>query len=93
MDYKRIGFANQAGSTAVDWTLGAFILQTVEPLELEPENLGHIVGNDTVTYLSLFAIIFLAAIAAFYVSKWRKPQLKTVYDLEKGHYIITRIPR
>ncbi|XP_043711290.1 probable apyrase 6 [Telopea speciosissima] len=93
MDDKRIGFANEAGSSPFDWTLGAFILQTVEPLESEPENLGHIVGNDTVTYLSLFAILFLAAIAAFYVSKWRKPQLKTVYDLEKGHYIITRVPR
>ncbi|KAJ4970568.1 hypothetical protein NE237_003667 [Protea cynaroides] len=93
MDDKRIGFANQAGGTPLDWTLGAFILQTVDPLELEPENLGHIVGNDTVTYVSLFVILILAVIAAFYVSKWRKPQLKTVYDLEKGHYIITRIPR
>ncbi|KAE8719397.1 hypothetical protein F3Y22_tig00109960pilonHSYRG00026 [Hibiscus syriacus] len=27
------------------------------------------------------------------ILKWRKPQLKTVYDLEKGRYIVTRIGR
>ncbi|KAF6147720.1 hypothetical protein GIB67_006693 [Kingdonia uniflora] len=91
MNDRRIGFANQAGSTPLDWTLGAFILQTtvVEPLELEPENIGHI---DLITYFSLFSVLTLAVCAAFYVSKLRKPQLKTVYDLEKGHYIVTRLP-
>ncbi|KAM1065485.1 hypothetical protein ACFX2B_020789 [Malus domestica] len=27
------------------------------------------------------------------VSKWRKPQLKTIYDLEKGRYIVTRVSK
>ncbi|RZC79122.1 hypothetical protein C5167_003335 [Papaver somniferum] len=95
MNDKRIGFANQAGGIPLDWTLGAFILQTVvEPLkESELEKLDGVVGNDSVTYFSLFAILLFAILAAFYVSKWRKPQMKTVYDLEKGHYIVTRIPR
>ncbi|KAI3917040.1 hypothetical protein MKX01_003489 [Papaver californicum] len=95
MNDKRIGFANQAGSVPLDWTLGAFILQTVaEPLkESELEKLDGVIGNDSITYFSLFAILLFAFLAAFYVSKWRKPQMKTVYDLEKGHYIFTRIPR
>ncbi|KAI3971234.1 hypothetical protein MKW92_045876 [Papaver armeniacum] len=95
MNDKRIGFANQAGGVPLDWTLGAFILQTVvEPLkESELEKLDGVIGNDSITYFSLFAILLFAILAAFYVSKWRKPQMKTVYDLEKGHYIVTRIPR
>ncbi|MCL7049762.1 hypothetical protein MKW94_008141 [Papaver nudicaule] len=95
MNDKRIGFANQAGSVPLDWTLGAFILQTVvEPLkELELGKMDGVIGNDSITYFSLFAILLLAILAAFYVSKWRKPQMKTVYDLEKGHYIVTRVPR
>ncbi|KAI3926856.1 hypothetical protein MKX01_032771 [Papaver californicum] len=95
MNDKRIGFANQAESVPLDWTLGAFILQTVvEPLkESELEKLDGVIGNDSITYFSLFAILLFAFLAAFYVSKWRKPQMKTVYDLEKGHYIVTRLPR
>lgn len=95
MNDKRIGFANQAGGVPLDWTLGAFILQTVvEPLkESELEKLDGVIGNDSVTYFSLFAILLFAILAAFYVSKWWKPQMKTVYDLEKGHYIVTCIPR
>ncbi|XP_068658689.1 probable apyrase 6 isoform X2 [Aristolochia californica] len=93
MNAKRIGFANHTVGPPLDWTIGAFILQTVVEPETESDTLAHIVGDDSVTHLSLFAIFFLAIVAAFYISKWRKPQLKTVYDLEKGHYIVTRVPR
>ncbi|XP_068658691.1 probable apyrase 6 isoform X4 [Aristolochia californica] len=92
MNAKRIGFANHTVGPPLDWTIGAFILQTVVEPETESDTLAHIVGDDSVTHLSLFAIFFLAIVAAFYISKWRKPQLKTVYDLEKGHYIVTRVP-
>ncbi|XP_058107594.1 probable apyrase 6 isoform X1 [Magnolia sinica] len=92
MDDKRVGFSNRAAGAPLDWTLGAFILQTVEP-DTEPEDLTYIVGDDSVTYITLFAILFLAILAAFYITRWRKPQLKTVYDLEKGRYIVTRVPR
>ncbi|KAA8544433.1 hypothetical protein F0562_022527 [Nyssa sinensis] len=91
---NRIGFANQTGNTPLDWTFGAFILQTMlEPLELETDNLGEIVGNDAVTYFSLFAVLLIAVLGAFFVLKWQKPQLKTIYDLEKGRYIVTRMRR
>lgn len=64
-----------------------------EPFELEPVETGLIVGNESVTYFSVFAFLFLSVLAALFVLQWRKPQLKTVYDLEKGRYIVTRVPR
>ncbi|KAH1215162.1 putative apyrase 6 [Glycine max] len=94
MEEKRVGFGNRKINSDVDWTLGSFITETMaEPLELEHLDTGMIVGNESVTYFSLFAFLFLFMLAAFFVLQWRKPQLKTVYDLEKGRYIVTRIPR
>ncbi|RWR75865.1 Nucleoside phosphatase GDA1/CD39 [Cinnamomum micranthum f. kanehirae] len=93
MDDKRVGFANQMGSAPLDWTLGAFIKQVAEDPEKGPDNVAHIIGDDTVTYLSLFAILCLVILAALIMSNFRKPQFKTVYDLEKGCYIVTRVPR
>lgn len=90
----RVGYGNQNINRHVDWTLGYFIIETnAEPLELEHIDTGMIIGNESVTYFSLFAFIFLVMLAGFFIMQWRKPQLKTVYDLEKGHYIVTRIPR
>lgn len=81
------------GSAPLDWTLGAFIKQAAEDPEKGPDNVAHIIGDDTVTYLSLFAILCLVILAALIMSNFRKPQFKTVYDLEKGCYIVTRVPR
>ncbi|XP_015576316.2 probable apyrase 6 [Ricinus communis] len=94
MNDKRIGFANYTGSYPLDWTLGAFILQSMlEPLDMKIDNMEQIVGNEWVTYFSLFAFLLIALLAVLFVLQWRKPQLKTIYDLEKGHYIVTRVPR
>ncbi|KAF9684650.1 hypothetical protein SADUNF_Sadunf04G0140700 [Salix dunnii] len=94
MDDKRIGFANNTEGVPFDWTLGALISQSMlEPLESEINNLDEIVGNESVTYFSLFAILLIALLASFFVLQLRKPQLKTIYDLEKGRYIVTRVPR
>lgn len=94
MDDKRIGFANNTEGVPFDWTLGALIFQSMlEPLESEINNLDEIVGNESVTYFSLFAILLIALLASFFVLQLRKPQLKTIYDLEKGRYIVTRVPR
>lgn len=65
----------------------------LEPLELEPGNMGQIVGNESVTYFSLFAFLLIAVLVTVFVLQWQKPQLKTIYDLEKGRYIVTRVPR
>lgn len=90
----RIGFGHRDGNFDIDWTLGSFIAEAMaEEVELDPVETGLIVGNESVTYFSMFAFLFLIVLAAFFVLQWRKPQLKTVYDLEKGHYIVTRVPR
>ncbi|CAK7329205.1 unnamed protein product [Dovyalis caffra] len=47
MNDKRIGFANHTGSVPFDWTLGAFIFQSMlQPLESEINNPDEIVGNQ-----------------------------------------------
>lgn len=93
--FGRIRIGSQTGGIPLDWMLGAFILQTtmLESLEQKTDSLVQIVGNESVTYFSLFAVLLIAVLAAFFVLKWRKPQLKTIYDLEKGRYIVTRVPR
>ena len=65
----------------------------LEPLEWEHNNLDQIVGNESVTCFSFFAFLLIAGFAVFFVLQSRKPQLKTIYDLEKGRYIITGVRR
>ncbi|KAF5751989.1 apyrase 6 isoform X1 [Tripterygium wilfordii] len=94
LDDERIGFANQVGSIPLDWALGAFILQSTADLDVEqPDWIATITSEDSPTLLSLIAILVILMFVAWSVSKWRKPQLKTVYDLEKGRYIVTRMNR
>lgn len=91
---KRVEFA--AGSRFVDWRLGAFISQMImEPFDSITEHHDiHIVENESVTFFFLFAVLIVfVLLATFFVLKLRKPQLKTIYDLEKGRYIVTRVPR
>ncbi|KAJ8461143.1 hypothetical protein OPV22_034069 [Ensete ventricosum] len=92
MEEKRIGFGVPAGSSPLDWTLGAFILQTVVETESGAETITNIAGSDTLTFISLFAILLLVILSVLYVWNCRRPRLKTIYDLEKGHYIVTRMP-
>ncbi|KAK4753731.1 hypothetical protein SAY87_001835 [Trapa incisa] len=85
---------NRTGIIPLDWSLGAYIVQTmVDPVYAEPHNYGQIVGNGSVTYFSLFAVLLVLVLAIVLAVQWRKPQFKTIYDLEKGRYIVTRIPR
>lgn len=93
-DDKRVHSANRTGSIPFDWTLGAYVVLTMQDaVAHESDNFGEIVGNESVTYFSLFAVLLIVVLAAFLISQWQKPQLKTIYDLEKGHYIVTRVPR
>ncbi|KAF8390202.1 hypothetical protein HHK36_024724 [Tetracentron sinense] len=92
MDDERIEFANQVGNIPLDWALGAFILQNTAGSDVEhPDWIATIINKDSSTLLSLFVISTLLICTAWFVSKWRKPQLKTIYDLEKGRYIVMRV--
>ncbi|KAK4760551.1 hypothetical protein SAY87_005444 [Trapa incisa] len=85
---------NRTGIIPLYWSLGAYIVQTMgEPVYTEPDNFGQIVGNGSVTYFSLFAVLLILILAMVLVVQWWKPRFMTIYDLEKGRYIVTRIPR
>ena len=92
---SRIGFANQVGDVPLDWALGAFILQSTADLDPEqpPNWIAITVSNDSHTFIALIVIAIIVMFGAWSLSKWRKPQLKTIYDLEKGKYIVTRVSR
>lgn len=95
LDEERINVANQVGNMPLDWALGAFILQSTANLAMEhnPDWIATVLGDDSPTLLSLIAIFIILMFTAWSISKWRKPQLKTIYDLEKGRYIVTRVNR
>ncbi|MBA0727593.1 hypothetical protein Golax_000566 [Gossypium laxum] len=94
LDDERISFANQVNDIPLDWALGAFILQSTSISDVQQTDwITIIMSSDSSTLISITAISAILMFAAWSVSKWRKPQLKTVYDLEKGRYIVTRIGR
>ncbi|XP_010554315.1 PREDICTED: probable apyrase 6 isoform X2 [Tarenaya hassleriana] len=93
-DDGRIMFTNQAGDMPLDWALGAFILNTASTISHASHHLAWInalIGHDSTKLLYLIGISIFLVFSVCWVSKWRKPQLKTVYDLENGRYIVTRI--
>ncbi|XVE91496.1 hypothetical protein REPUB_Repub01dG0015100 [Reevesia pubescens] len=94
LDDERISFANQVENIPLDWALGAFILQSTTNSDVQqPDWLTTIISNDSPTLLSIIAISAILLFIAWSISKWRKPQLKIVYDLEKGRYIFTHTAR
>ncbi|KAJ0095462.1 hypothetical protein Patl1_15939 [Pistacia atlantica] len=94
LDDERIGYGNHVGNIPLDWALGAFILQSTSDLDVHNSGwIATIISDDSPTLLSLIAISILLMFIAWSVSKWRKPQLKTIYDLEKGRYIVSRVSR
>ncbi|KAL6009193.1 hypothetical protein ACLOJK_022420 [Asimina triloba] len=81
---ERIAFANQVGDIPLDWAVGAFIM--LRAADSDAEGLDWVVGmvgDDSSAPLSLFIVSAALIFIAWLVSKWRKPQLKTIYDLEK----------
>lgn len=91
LDDKRIGYASQVNDIPLDWALGAFIFQTMTDLDLgKLYPTKSILGVDFTTLCGLIFVVLLL-IGACFVSKWRKPHVKTIYDLEKGKYIVTRV--
>ncbi|XP_057759626.1 probable apyrase 6 isoform X1 [Arachis stenosperma] len=95
---ERIKVANKVGDIPLDWALGAFILQTTTATDADVQNnhswgAATIFSDESPTLLSVIGIFIILLLTAWSISRWRKPQLKTIYDLEKGRYIITRVGR
>ncbi|RWR88197.1 putative apyrase 6 [Cinnamomum micranthum f. kanehirae] len=93
LDDKRIQFVNQVGGMPIDWALGAFILLKTDNPGGRRGLITNILGDDPSSLLSLFIVSTVLVFTVCSISKWRKPQLKTIYDLEKGRYIVTRVNR
>ncbi|ONK73863.1 uncharacterized protein A4U43_C03F350 [Asparagus officinalis] len=93
MNDRRIQFANQVGDVPLDWALGAFIMQkTSNQSNAESSGLlTNFFGEDSSVYLPLVIGFMILIFAVWSLSRWRKPQSKMIYDLEKGRYITKRI--
>lgn len=90
----RVVFPHSNASVPHDWSLGAFILRIMQEAEQKGTNdLNDIVGSYSIISFLLFSGLLIVVLGAYFVLKWRRPHVKTVYDLEKGRYIITRVPR
>lgn len=91
-DDKRITYGSEVNDIPLDWALGAFISQIMTDLvltKLYPTK-SVLLGVDFTTLGGLTFVGILVS-GAYFVSKWRKPTVKTIYDLEKGKYIVTRV--
>ncbi|PWZ53007.1 putative apyrase 6 [Zea mays] len=84
----QIEYSNQVGDIQVEWALGAFIT-LMQNTSLKPL---HTTAESTHSNRPLFAVLGMFLLCGvLFVSRWRKPKTKIIYDLEKGRYIITRI--
>lgn len=92
IDDERIGFANQVQDIPLDWALGAFILQSSNHANTDDPNWISTSGNgdSSSTLMALFAVAIILMFCAWSLSKWKKPHVKTIFDLEKGKYIVSR---
>ncbi|KAJ0436275.1 putative apyrase [Helianthus annuus] len=93
LDDTRIGCANQVNNIPLDWAYGAFIFQITGDVNIKrsyPVN-STLDADASILSGGVFAIFLLFTV--YYVSKWRKPNVKTIFDLEKGKYIFTRVSR
>ncbi|KAL8227547.1 hypothetical protein R6Q57_015131 [Mikania cordata] len=93
LDDKRIGYANQVNNIPLDWALGAFILQITSELDAGRSHPPKFIITMDSSMLSVLILIILLLVVAYYISKWRKLSVKTIFDLEKGKYIVTRVGR
>ncbi|KAK3147095.1 hypothetical protein QOZ80_3BG0277990 [Eleusine coracana subsp. coracana] len=88
LDDKRMEYTNQVGDIQVEWALGAFIA-LMQITNLAP---SYAAATSTRSNRPLAAVLGMFLLCGvFFVSRWRKPKTKIIYDLEKGRYIITRI--
>ncbi|XP_066331317.1 probable apyrase 6 isoform X1 [Miscanthus floridulus] len=92
LDHKRIDVVNQIHGMPVDWALGAFIVQTtMNRTEYSDSSVSYLNNHSS----GLVPLLFITVVVftAFSIQRWRRPQLRTIYDMEKGRYIITRVSR
>lgn len=86
MSDDRVVFTNQVGKISLDWALGALIIKMKED-DLPETSADMLEDYKTIfSFVSLSLVIGLAVLIFYW---WRRPNIKTIYDLEKGRYITT----
>lgn len=94
LDDQRIGFTNQVDNIPLDWALGAFLLQRTAAFDQENSRiLAYMIINELSSPWLLFGVVLMLTATLLYFTGCGKPQLKTIYDLEKGKYIVTHVRR
>lgn len=86
--FCRVTITNRVNKVLVKWTAGFFITRfDEEKVRSAPPGVifGEFFGNAAL-FVGLLAI---AGLLLWFVIRWRRPQLKTIYDLEKGRYFTT----
>ena len=95
MSLTRIIYTNEVGSVPLDWAMGAFLMLatlTEGSIGLEKSNEFNRDGSQSGSTPSvLVAFLVVMGVVGWWASRWRKPQLKTIYDLERGKYIVSRV--
>ncbi|KAH6798496.1 GDA1/CD39 nucleoside phosphatase family protein [Perilla frutescens var. frutescens] len=90
-DDPRIEYASQVDSIPLDWALGAFILQSAAELDVKNSDwLTPVIGGESSPLPFLFGIFLVVVLISWFVLRWGKPQLKTIYDLEKDSRLLAK---
>ncbi|KAJ0988301.1 hypothetical protein J5N97_006657 [Dioscorea zingiberensis] len=92
MEDKRIQFTNHVNDIPLDWALGAFILQRSSRPDADHLSWVTATVYQDFGFLSLCVVSVLLISMAWSALKWKKrAQVKTIYDMEKGRYIMRHI--
>jgi apyrase len=84
----RVRFTNKVHNVPLDWALGALIVKLSEEEE-EQIPRPWLFSAGYVKVLSLLVLMSVGLVVIWFVARWRRPQVTTIYDLEKGRYITT----
>ncbi|KAG0611610.1 hypothetical protein M758_7G152800 [Ceratodon purpureus] len=87
MQDDRVKFTNKVHNVPLDWALGALIVKLSEDEEQIPH--PWLFSAGYVKVLSLLVLMSVGLVVIWFIARWRRPQVTTIYDLEKGRYITT----
>eukprot|EP00897_Mesotaenium_endlicherianum_P010652 jgi/Mesen1/9615/ME000659S08991 len=89
-----VRFSNKVNEVPVDWALGALIAEISDSIKLEIEALSESrIGGDVSVAILMLAIFGFVMIGCWSCQRYKKSTPKTIYDLEKGRYVITSSSR
>jgi apyrase len=84
-----VKFTNKVHDVPLDWALGALIVRLSEDRVEEQPPVVWVFHMILLKVLSILGFLGVGTLAIFFIVRFRRPQLTTIYDLEKGRYITT----